>query len=945
GATLDASINNLSTCEYWDFNRTSGSASVSITLGWNASSCNKTTPFKMRIAKWNSSLWQNVGGINSTGTISTGSITTASPQTTFGHFTFANDVAGYISIASGDWGTPTNWSPNGIPSLGDNVTISTGTTIDISTDRYCNNLKVNGTINWTSNVYLNVYGNYNISAGGIESATNGYVLFRGSTNNTLTVNGVTSPTLPYYFYKDYTITAGSVIDKSNGLVQLQLSNLTLTNLGTLTTQQLIKNASATGVAFINGSNSNFVLTSGGATNFAIDASTTNNTVTANANYVPTTTTGFYNLIIGGTGTTSFATNTIVTNNLTINSGATFSANGYDLTLGGNWLNNGTFTPTTKTVTFNGTNQTITKPSVETFYNLVIAGTGTTTLANAISMAANLTINPSATLDVSASNYAVNVKGNFTNNGTFTPQVGTVTFNGTTAQTIGGTSSTTFNGLAISNNAGVSITSGTYRLDNVLTLSNGTLNTNANTFTMTSNATQTARIAPITGSGAILGNFTVERFISARSATWADFSSPVQSSTFLDWANELPFTKYSNIKEEAFAATFDEKTNVFVPVSSSAKTISPGEGFEIFLTVNNNPDPIGNLTLNTIGVPNQGTQNFSSRISHNSAGSNLVGNPFAANISWASVYAASGGASSNLYDLIDVYNQHIKDWQSYTSASNVELGSSQGFWVYTKATGPYTLTIPESAKTTTSKDSVQKMMAPSVFTLKIADENSPFEHTFKMMAIENGNNGLDDQDLPFRFSPNETTPALYSMVEGKKINTHVFNSLNDNHTISLKTRVGIASTYTITADGFDYMNEYTCITLEDKALQKMIDLRSERMYTFKMTPTENDDRFVIHFSKTSNCKSTTNNTELVSNFANDIDIINTNNGNTIHFNLSELTPTTVSFVNVLGQTITNPIVVSAYKQSIDITLPSGYTGFYLLKIESANGHIIKKFVKK
>jgi hypothetical protein len=65
----------------------------------------------------------------------------------------------------------------------------------------------------------------------------------------------------------------------------------------------------------------------------------------------------------------------------------------------------------------------------------------------------------------------------------------------------------------------------------------------------------------------------------------------------------------------------------------------------------------------------------------------------------------------------------------------------------------------------------------------------------------------------------------------------------------------------------------------------------------MTPTDKDDRFVIHFSKNSTCNPATTTTNLVSDFANDIDIINTATGNTIHFNLSELTPTTVSFVNV------------------------------------------------
>ncbi|MEO6902162.1 MAG: hypothetical protein ABI315_03330, partial [Bacteroidia bacterium] len=283
----------------------------------------------------------------------------------------------YVSNNSGDWGTPTNWTPNGTPSIGDNVTISAGNTIGIAGDRYCNNLIVNGTINWTSNVYLNVYGNYNLSASGTESATNGYLLFRGSINNTITVNGTTSPILTYYFYKNYTITAGSVIDKSNGVVQLQLSNITLTNLGTLTTRVLFKNNSAAGVAFINGNNANFVLSSGGATNFAMDASATNNTVTANANYIPTTTSGFYNLIVGGTGTKYLSANTTVANDLTINASTTLNVNTSDLTVGGNWIDNGAFTANTKTVTLNGVNQTITKLGSEGFYNLVIAGTSTT----------------------------------------------------------------------------------------------------------------------------------------------------------------------------------------------------------------------------------------------------------------------------------------------------------------------------------------------------------------------------------------------------------------------------------------------------------------------------------------------------------------------------------------------------------------------------------------
>lgn len=63
---------------------------------------------------------------------------------------------------------------------------------------------------------------------------------------------------------------------------------------------------------------------------------------------------------------------------------------------------------------------------------------------------NITINSGATVTISASN-ALEVKGNWTNNGTFTPNSGTVSFTGSTAaQTIGGTGTNAFNNLTINN---------------------------------------------------------------------------------------------------------------------------------------------------------------------------------------------------------------------------------------------------------------------------------------------------------------------------------------------------------------------------------------------------------------------------------------------------------------------------------------------------------------
>jgi hypothetical protein len=119
--------------------------------------------------------------------------------------------------------------------------------------------------------------------------------------------------------------------------------------------------------------------------------------------------------------------TAVAGNIVVNSSytSTITNSNNTLSVSGNWTQNGgTFTSGTGSiVNFNGgTSQTFNGSTAsETFYNLTI-GSGTTLSAGTVTN--------------------INVAGNWTNNGTFTPGTGTVTLNGT-GQSILGTGSNTF----------------------------------------------------------------------------------------------------------------------------------------------------------------------------------------------------------------------------------------------------------------------------------------------------------------------------------------------------------------------------------------------------------------------------------------------------------------------------------------------------------------------
>ncbi|MBI1835701.1 MAG: hypothetical protein HYR91_00395 [Flavobacteriia bacterium] len=174
---------------------------------------------------------------------------------------------------------------------------------------------------------------------------------------------------------------------------------------------------------------------------------------------------YYNLSTSGSGTKTFGASTVdVDGVLTIGAGTTLATGNYNCTIAGNWVNNGTaFTAGTGTVTFDGTS-TISGSTVTTFNNVIITGTYT-----------------------GASSGTLNLGGNWTNNGTFNHNSGTVVFNGSSAQTLGGSSASTFNNLTISNSStGVSLGVNSI-VNSTLNFTAGLLKTVSYTLTIGTNA--------------------------------------------------------------------------------------------------------------------------------------------------------------------------------------------------------------------------------------------------------------------------------------------------------------------------------------------------------------------------------------------------------------------------------------------------------------------------
>lgn len=370
---------------------------------------------------------------------------------------------------SSDWSNPANWCSGIVPTANTDVLITSGSSNmpNISTSVNCRNLTVNSgaSITLTSSGTLNTSGI--LTNMGVFSNT-GTINFNGSSGQQ-TFSGLTT---------FYNIT----INNNSGV--LLPASITIAN-------DLVMNA-----GILNTNNFNITI----AGNWTNNASTSafnygTGTVTFNNNATKilggTFTTSFNNLTVNSSASTlSLGINTNITGNLSVNSGvfdlgsftvnrATLGgiltvANNATLRIGGtgtypiNYSNSNLVTAST--VEYSGTNQIVSNQSygnlklssslgavTKTFPNttLTVIGDLTSSVSNGSSMSftarADIFVQGNVSLGASTTfnggNFVQNLGANWTNNGVFNGNTGTVVFAGS-GKTVSGSGVQNFNNVTV-----------------------------------------------------------------------------------------------------------------------------------------------------------------------------------------------------------------------------------------------------------------------------------------------------------------------------------------------------------------------------------------------------------------------------------------------------------------------------------------------------------------
>ncbi len=598
----------------------------------------------------------------------------------------------------------------------------------------------------------------------------------------------------------------------------------------------------------------------------------------------------HDLILGRTETVNLQSNLDIYHELQIISGAEIANNGNNINVREVVDINGTHSGTGRIILSNTASGIYAVQGTGSIGNIEMNSAGDDALlGNAVNVN-NFTITAGKSFDTD--NYNMNVTGNWTNNvssATFIEGTGTVTYNGTSTQTITAPNGQEFYNLVIDNptitNASLLTVQNnlTINASDVFTINPGKNVTVTGTLTNTAGATGLIIKSDATGTGSLIHNTanipaTVERFLTGD--YWHYIFAPlteIDTSTYsiVSWGARNPNfywyneqiadywnvttvynpTGWSNINSGNNSGKLNTDRG-YIHYFLSDKVFSQTGGnldendktFSLTLTDNN-----GANHLNYIAPPAwPGWDKFD--------GWNLIGNPFVSAIDWDAI---PSGNKTNIENYVYYYDDAQDKYLCYggnppfdNNGVSINGGTQYipaGQSVMVKASSSANFIIPANTRVHSSQAFYKKNtkdVSPNFLKFRIEKDNY-FDETI-IRAFEGATNEHDAKyDAHKMFVANNDKPQIFTSINAGN-SLYAVNSIpiiTNNKVIPVSLRIGIAGNYTIrfTENSFENMH----IWLEDVALNETLNLLNNSSYTFSQSAEVNKGRFFVHFGLNTN----------------------------------------------------------------------------------------------
>ena len=430
---------------------------------------------------------------------------------------------------------------------------------------------------------------------------------------------------------------------------------------------------------------------------------------------------------------------------------------------------------------------------------------------------------------------LNIYGNLDITGSFTAGLGTISTKSLALnQSFGNNSGNivNLNNLHLSSANTVFVNNNDWTISGNLQVENGQLNVSStSSFTLLSNALTTAQILPSV-ENSLIGDFTIERFISSRNANYANFSSPMVSATVNELDDDLSLSGIGGVSGNATASgggiffsikTYNRFSEAHENVTSTTAVLEPGNGYEIYLA--STLSTFNATTVDLVGTPTTGELS-STQVNQ---GWNLIGNPYQSSLSWTNVTKHSS-VPLDFY----IFNTNNGSYDLINGGTD-PIAPGQGFWINMLLAGGKTITFNEDDKFSSNSSTFLRKKNVNLSSFTLSSKNNPYSTKVFVNFDVNSSNKTDYMDAPFLPSPIENVPAIYSKAElnSSRLTRNSVSQFEETLNIPFIVDIPEQGFYTIESDNLqNILTNYSCSFIKDNINNEIIDLQFSDSFSFE-----------------------------------------------------------------------------------------------------------------
>lgn len=374
-------------------------------------------------------------------------------------------------------------------------------------------------------------------------------------------------------------------------------------------------------------------------------------------------------------------------------------------------------------------------------------------------------------------------------------------------------------------------------------------------------------------------------------------------------------------------------------SATSDALNPGTGLVLLLGASD-------LTLDFTGTLQSSDVVLS--LSHGgqtNSGWHLVGNPFAATLDWNAVYDDGGnsGIEPTAY-VFDASSAFAGTYAGYNASTNMgvnggtqHIASGQALFIQTTSgmTGNVTMKTSHTSSTDVQFFKTQEEKPELFGELRlILEDERKHKDELLIYFMEEAQEGKDLGDSKKFFDGGYGLPLLASQAYNQDLMMDCRAPLNGgSQSYKLKLKTGEIGTYTLKASMIDQFTPNTQIVLEDRSNNVLIDLNQISAYRFDVTSVEEvfENRFWVHLREN-------NITSIEDDFTqNDIATFAYGHQVNIQFTNHKAATAQIAIYNLMGQLIHHQTT----DNQLNIAIPIFKQGIYLVKVENNENTLIQK----